>query len=83
MRRFELIEGTSDKFWEIDDTVDQLGFTVRYGRRGTNGQIQTKTFDTAAKAGTERDKLIAAFNRHEETRTRRTLHWDRETVDDE
>ena len=58
MRRFELTEGTSDKFWEIDPTGDGLGYIVRFGRRGTNGQTQEKTFETAAKATAEIDKLI-------------------------
>lgn len=30
----------------------------------------------------ERDRLITAFNRHEETRSGRTLAWVRETEDD-
>jgi hypothetical protein len=37
MRRFELREGTSSKFWQI----------------GTNGQAQVKTFPTEAKAKAE------------------------------
>lgn len=56
MHRFELVEGTSSKFWEID--VEGKSTTVRYGRIGTNGQTQTKTFPTEAKATAERDKLI-------------------------
>lgn len=56
MRRFELVEGTSSKFWEID--VEGKSTTVRYGRIGTNGQTQAKAFPTEAKAVAERDKLI-------------------------
>lgn len=56
MRRFELIEGTSSKFWEID--LDGSGVTVRFGRLGTNGQTQTKTFADAAAAKKEHDKLV-------------------------
>lgn len=56
MRRFELVEGSSSKFWEID--VEGKSTTVRYGRIGTNGQTQTKAFPTEAKAVAERDKLI-------------------------
>lgn len=56
MRRFELVEGSSSKFWEID--VEGKSTTVRYGRIGTNGQTQTKSFPTEAKATAERDKLI-------------------------
>ncbi|MCB9686452.1 MAG: WGR domain-containing protein [Alphaproteobacteria bacterium] len=56
MRRFELVDGKSSKFWEIE--LDGASFTVRYGRIGTNGQSQTKDFPTAAKASAEHDKLI-------------------------
>ena len=56
MRRFELIEGTSSKFWEVE--LDGSGVTVRFGRIGTNGQTQTKTFADAAAAKKEYDKLV-------------------------
>ena len=56
MRRFEFSAGGSDKFWEI--SLEGDSFTVRYGRLGTNGQRQTKTFDSEQKAGREHDKLI-------------------------
>ena len=44
MRRFELVEGTASKFWEI--AVEGVSTTVRYGRIGTTGQTQTKSFWT-------------------------------------
>jgi predicted DNA-binding WGR domain protein len=44
VRRFELSEGTSNKFWQI--ALDGAAFTVTWGRIGTNGQTQTKTFDS-------------------------------------
>ncbi|MBX7192392.1 MAG: DUF4132 domain-containing protein [Sandaracinaceae bacterium] len=56
MRRFELIEGTSSKFWEIE--LDGTSFDVRWGRIGTGGQSQTKSFPTEAKAKAEHDKLV-------------------------
>lgn len=56
MRRFELVEGKSSKFWEIELSGDS--FEVRWGRIGTNGQSQTKSFPTAAKAQAEHDKLV-------------------------
>lgn len=56
MRRFELIEGKSSKFWEIETSGSTL--TVRYGRIGTNGQTQTKEFADTPAAEKERDKLI-------------------------
>ncbi|MDI7215810.1 WGR domain-containing protein, partial [Leptospira santarosai] len=33
----------SDKFWNIE--VDGNSFTVTYGKTGTVGQTQTKSFD--------------------------------------
>jgi predicted DNA-binding WGR domain protein len=56
MPRYELVEGTSSKFWEI--SLDGASFTVRYGRIGTDGQSQTKSFATAEAAQTEHDKLV-------------------------
>ena len=57
MRRFELVEGTSSKFWEI--ALDGTSFTVRFGRIGTQGQSQEKSWPTADKAKSEHDKLVA------------------------
>lgn len=56
MRRFELIEGTSSKFWEVDLSGTEL--TVRFGRIGTAGQSKTKAFDDAAAALKELHKLV-------------------------
>lgn len=56
MRRFELIEGTASKFWEVQAEGEKL--TVRFGRIGTHGQTQTKALASAAAAEKERDKLI-------------------------
>ncbi len=56
MKRFEFIEGGSKKFWEIGQTGCDL--TVRYGRIGTNGQTQTKTFPDEARTTREVQKLI-------------------------
>ncbi|KQU67146.1 MULTISPECIES: DUF4132 domain-containing protein [unclassified Rhizobacter] len=56
MRRFELVEGTSSKFWEV--AVAGSDVTVRFGRIGTNGQTKTKSFASAAAAQTEHDALV-------------------------
>jgi predicted DNA-binding WGR domain protein len=55
-RRFELIEGTSRKFWEID--VDGAAHTIRFGRIGTTGQQKAKAFATVAAATADAAKLI-------------------------
>ena len=55
-RYFEFVGGTSAKFWEV--TVSGCNVTVRYGRLGTGGQIQTKTLDDATAAQKHAEKLI-------------------------
>lgn len=56
MRRFELIEGKSSKFWEVEQAGASV--TVRFGRMGTQGQVQTKTLADAAAAKKEHDRLV-------------------------
>ncbi len=55
-RYFEFVGGTSAKFWEV--SVSGCDVTVRYGRLGTSGQIQTKTLDDAVAAQKHAEKLI-------------------------
>ena len=57
MRRFEFVGGSSAKFWEV--SVNGNDVTVRYGRIGTSGQEQTKSFADAEKAQKHANKLIA------------------------
>lgn len=57
LRYFELQEGSSDKFWEIDRQEARV--TVRFGRRGTQGQTKEKNLDSAEAAAKEYEKLIA------------------------
>lgn len=56
MARYELKDGKSAKFWQIDLSGDS--FTVRYGRIGTDGQSSTKVYSDAATAQREAEKLI-------------------------
>lgn len=58
VRRFELVDGKSSKFWEIEQTANQ--HTVCYGRIGTNGQSKTKEFDSTEAAQKDAEKLIAS-----------------------
>jgi len=55
-RRFEFVEGTSRKFWQI--TLKGTDVTVSFGRIGTNGQSQLKQFGTVSRAQQEVDKLV-------------------------
>jgi uncharacterized protein (TIGR02996 family) len=56
MRTFQFSDAKSHKFWNIDVTGNS--FTVAYGKVGTAGQTQTKSFPSAEKAQTEADKLV-------------------------
>jgi len=55
-RRFEMVEGSSSKFWEI--TVEGASLTVTYGRIGTAGTSKTTKTDSAEEAAAEAAKLI-------------------------
>lgn len=57
MRRYEFVEGSSKKFWEIE--LEGESFTTRWGRIGTDGQEKTQDFETAAEARKAHDKLVA------------------------
>ncbi len=57
MRRYEFVEGSSKKFWEIE--LEGESFTARWGRIGTDGQEKTQDFESAAAARKAHDKLIA------------------------
>ena len=57
VRHFELVAGSSSKFWEVSINGNAMG--VRFGRIGTNGQEQTKTFADPTNARHEADRLIA------------------------
>jgi predicted DNA-binding WGR domain protein len=56
-RYFEFAGGTSAKYWEVD--LHGCDVTVRYGRIGSFGQFQTKTFPDPEAARNHVDKLIA------------------------
>ena len=56
MRRFELSDSTSNKFWEVDLKGKTLN--VIFGKIGTNGQSKPKDFATPEKAKAEMEKLI-------------------------
>jgi predicted DNA-binding WGR domain protein len=55
-RRFELVEGASSKFWEID--VNGKAFTVTYGRIGTAGVSKTTECANPADAEAQAEKLV-------------------------
>jgi predicted DNA-binding WGR domain protein len=57
MPRYEFVEGTSSKFWEI--TLDGSSFQTKYGRIGTPGAVTLKEYDSPEKAKKEYEKLIA------------------------
>ncbi|UOD30606.1 DUF4132 domain-containing protein [Massilia violaceinigra] len=56
MRRFELSDGVSSKFWEVSQ--DGSDVTVCFGKIGTAGKAQTKNHADAVAAGAAMAKLI-------------------------
>ena len=55
MDRYELVEGSSSKFWEVE--VSGADLTVRFGRIGTAGQSKTKDMGSAAAAEKDPEEL--------------------------
>jgi DNA ligase-1 len=56
-RRFEFVEGSSAKFWEVSASGKDV--TVRFGRLGATGQTQTKSLPDPAAAQRHVEKLVA------------------------
>ncbi|WP_166871448.1 DUF4132 domain-containing protein [Massilia mucilaginosa] len=56
MRRFELSDGVSSKFWEVEQAGSELH--IGFGKIGTAGQRQCKSFPDQARASAALDKLI-------------------------
>ncbi|MDP1829947.1 MAG: WGR domain-containing protein [Archangium sp.] len=56
-RRFEFVEGSSSKFWEVKVEGEQQ--IVRFGKIGTAGQTKEKDFESAGEAKADTKKLIA------------------------
>lgn len=56
-RHLKLIDGSSDKFWQIETKGNS--HTVTYGRNGTDGQSKTKAFDSDETCLKDAEKLIA------------------------
>ncbi len=54
-------DSKSRKFWEI--SLEGTTHTVRFGRIGSTGQRKTKTFDSAAAAELDADKLVRSKER--------------------
>lgn len=51
------IDGNSDKFWQIE--VTGLEYTVTYGKNGTSGTSQTKSFATDEECLKTAEKILA------------------------
>lgn len=60
-RRFEFVEGSSSKFWEV--SVEGATLTVVFGKIGTAGQTKPKTFGSPEAAQKEADKLVGEKTR--------------------
>ncbi len=57
MRRFELSEGTANKFWQFE--LEGADVLISWGKIGTSGQSQTKSFATPKAALAAAEKLVA------------------------
>ncbi len=57
VRYFEFIGGKSAKFWQVGRHENEV--TVRFGRIGTAGQTQVRSFADAAAAERHVEKLVA------------------------
>ncbi len=56
-RYFEFVGGSSAKFYEVSTSGSKV--TVRFGRIGTEGQIQVKTLANADAAAKHAEKLVS------------------------
>jgi predicted DNA-binding WGR domain protein len=56
VRHFEFKDDKSNKFWQIEQSDSELN--LRWGKIGTQGQSQTKSFDNEAKASAAMTKLV-------------------------
>jgi predicted DNA-binding WGR domain protein len=56
-KHLKFIDGNSDKFWQIE--TSGLKFTVTYGKNGTSGVSQTKTFASDEECLKAAEKLLA------------------------
>jgi len=61
MRRFEFVQGKSEKFYELE--VRGKTLVVRFGRIGTKGQQKESVLVDAKAAGREAERLIAEKTR--------------------
>lgn len=55
-KSFEFSDDKSNKFWSVETSGSQL--TIRFGKTGTDGQTQTKSFADAETCEKEAEKLI-------------------------
>ncbi|WP_100747887.1 WGR domain-containing protein, partial [Leptospira ellisii] len=55
-RQLVFKDDSSDKFWNIE--VSGNSFTVQYGKAGTGGQTQTKSFENEEQCLKEAEKLV-------------------------
>ncbi|WP_417940204.1 WGR domain-containing protein [Flavobacterium sp. RS13.1] len=56
-KHLKYIDGNSDKFWQIE--ASGLEFTVTYGKNGTSGTSQTKSFSSPEECLKAAEKILA------------------------
>src|SRR5688572_33439841 len=57
-KRLEFVKGSSAKFWEVSQSGATL--SVTFGRIGTDGQTQYRSFDSPKAAQADAEKQAAA-----------------------
>lgn len=55
-KRYEFSDASSNKFWEVATDIEKL--IIRFGRIGTKGQTQIKTYENVLEADKEMEKAI-------------------------
>ena len=73
-KHLKYIDGNSDKFWQIEVLNNE--FTVTYGKNGTSGTSQKKSFDSNENCIKAAEKLLAEKNKEKKCRCK-NIHPDR------
>ena len=72
-REFHFVEGTSSKFWAV--TVEDSTLRIQYGKIGSGGQTQLKSFASPAEAEKGAAKFIAEAVKRKEPATPKEQKW--------
>ncbi|RBL88201.1 WGR domain-containing protein [Chitinophaga flava] len=77
-KRFIYQDEKSNKFWDIE--IKETELTVTFGKTGTQGQSQTKTFSSAEECNKAAEKLITEKTKKGYTELAETTHSENEAI---